>query len=86
MLSAREFDELGGDVNLIRRVVDRLSAAAAHIVFVPAVAIELVLLARVSEVYTVSNEFDSSMALQTYCAARFGSLQRVSTSDRPSSF
>jgi hypothetical protein len=29
--------------------VDRLAAAAAHVVFVPAVAIELVLLARVPE-------------------------------------
>ena len=49
MLAAGELDELGGHVDAIGGVVDRLAAAAAHVVFVPAVAIELVLLARVPE-------------------------------------
>jgi hypothetical protein len=53
--SPPEFDELGGHVDFVGRVVDRLSAAAAHVVFVPAIAVELVLFACVSEVYTVSN-------------------------------
>jgi hypothetical protein len=50
MLAARELYELGGDVDLVRGVVDRLSAAAAYIVLVPAVTIQLVLFARVAEV------------------------------------
>jgi hypothetical protein len=55
MVSAREFDKLGGDINLVRRVMDCLPAAAAHVVFVPTVAIELVLFAGMSEVFIVSN-------------------------------
>lgn len=49
MLAAGELDELGGDVNAIRRVVDGLAAAAADVVLVPTVAVELVLLTRVPE-------------------------------------
>jgi hypothetical protein len=51
VLAAGELDELGGDVDAVRRVVDRLAAAAAHVVFVPAVAVELVLLTCVAEGY-----------------------------------
>jgi hypothetical protein len=50
MLTARKLYELGGDVDLVRGVVDRLSAAATYIVLVPAVAIQLVLFTRVPEV------------------------------------
>jgi hypothetical protein len=50
MLAARKLYELGGDVDPVRGVVDRLSAAAAYIVLVPAVAIQLVLFTRVPEV------------------------------------
>lgn len=49
VLAAGELDELGGDVDAVCRVVDRLAAAAADVVLVPAVAIELVLLTRVAE-------------------------------------
>lgn len=49
VLAARELYELGGDVDAVCRVVDRLAAAVADIIFVPAVAVELVLLTRVSE-------------------------------------
>jgi hypothetical protein len=52
MRAARELYELGGDVDLVRGVVDRLPAAAANIVLVPAVAVEFVLLASVSEVWS----------------------------------
>jgi len=49
MLPTRELDELGGDVDAVRRIVDGLPAAGAHIVLIPPVAVELVLFTRVSE-------------------------------------
>jgi len=49
VLSAGELDELSRDVDVVRRVVDRLAAAGSYVIFVPAVAIELVLLAGMSE-------------------------------------
>jgi hypothetical protein len=49
MLSARELDELGGNIDVVRGVVDSLAPAASYIVFVPAITVKLVLLARVSE-------------------------------------
>jgi hypothetical protein len=54
VLSIRKLDELGGDVDFVGGIVDSLSAAAAYVVFVPTVAIELVLFASVSEVCQVS--------------------------------
>ena len=57
MLAARELDELGGDVDFVGRVVNGLSAAAANVVLVPAVAIELVLFARVAEVCSITIGF-----------------------------
>ena len=49
MLSAWQLYELGGNVDAVRGVMDRLSAAGADIVLIPAVAIELMLLARMSK-------------------------------------
>jgi hypothetical protein len=49
MLAARKLYELGGDVDVVRGVVNGLSAATSDVVFVPAVAIELVLLTSMSE-------------------------------------
>jgi len=51
MTSTRYFHKLSRDVDAVRGVVDCLAAAASHIVFVPAVAIEFVLFACVSELY-----------------------------------
>ncbi len=60
VVAAGELDELGGDVDAVGGIVDGLATAAADIVLVPAVAVELVLLARVPEscgsVSTVSLE------------------------------
>lgn len=50
MLSTGELDEFGRDVDFVGRVVDSLSAAAAYVILVPAVAMELVLLTGVSKV------------------------------------
>ena len=50
MLSTGELDELGRDIDFVSRVVDSLSAAAAYVILVPAIAIELMLLTSVSEV------------------------------------
>lgn len=55
MFSTWELDKLGSDVDFVRRIVDCLSATATNIILVPAVAIELVLLTRVSEIYRISN-------------------------------
>jgi hypothetical protein len=55
MFSSWEFDELGGDVDHVHGVVDGLAAAAAHIVFVPAISVKFMLFTRVSESCQVSN-------------------------------
>jgi hypothetical protein len=62
VLAAWELYELGGDVDLVRGVVNRLAAAAAYVVFVPAVAVELVLFASMSEVCSIS--IDSTRSLE----------------------
>jgi hypothetical protein len=49
VLSAGKLDELGRDVDVVRGVMDGLASAAAYVIFVPAVAVKLVLLARMSE-------------------------------------
>jgi len=68
MFSAREFDELGRDIDVVRRVVDRLSAAAAYVILVPAIAVKLVLLTCMPECYTnqrlVCNTCDTSIGMQ----------------------
>ena len=51
MTATRYFHEFGGDVDAVRGVVNRLSTATSYIVFVPAVAVEFVLFACVSELY-----------------------------------
>ena len=52
MLTTRKLYKLGDDVDLVSRIVNGLSAALPHIVFVPAVAGHArVLLAGVSKVY-----------------------------------
>lgn len=51
MFSTRKLYELGRDVDLIRRIMNDLAAAAPRVVFVPAISIQLMLFARVSEIY-----------------------------------
>jgi hypothetical protein len=50
MLTSREFYELSGNVDAIARVMDRLATPRAYVIFVPTVAVKLVLFAGVSEV------------------------------------
>jgi hypothetical protein len=49
VLPPGELYEFGRDVNVVRGIMDGLATAGAYIVFIPAVAIKLVLLAGVSE-------------------------------------
>jgi hypothetical protein len=51
VLATRKLDELGGDIDVVGWVVNRLATAASDIILVPAIAVELVLLASVSEGY-----------------------------------
>lgn len=54
MLSTRELYELGGDIDAVCRVVNCLAAATTDIVFIPAIAVKLMLLTRVSKGYNES--------------------------------
>lgn len=49
MLASRELYELGRDVDVVCRIVDGLATTGAYIVFIPAIAVKLMLLTRVSE-------------------------------------
>lgn len=54
MFSSGKLYEFGGDVDAVRRIVNCLAAATTDIVFIPAIAVELMLLTRVTKSYSES--------------------------------